>query len=47
MFLWVRLVVEELRYCYSDADLESTATSLPKGLKEAYEVHLADLIIAN
>ncbi|TVY65596.1 Vegetative incompatibility protein HET-E-1 [Lachnellula suecica] len=36
MFLWVRLVVEELRYCYSDADLENAATSLPKGLQKAY-----------
>jgi hypothetical protein len=35
MFLWVRLVVEELKYCYSDAALEETATSLPKGLKAA------------
>jgi hypothetical protein len=35
MFLWVRLVVEELRHCYSDLDLEETVTSLPRGLKEA------------
>ena len=35
MFLWVRLVVDELKYCYSDAALEETATSLPKGLKAA------------
>ncbi|KAM3064939.1 hypothetical protein ACMFMF_011556 [Clarireedia jacksonii] len=36
MFLWVRLVVDELKYCYSDAALEETTTSLPKGLKAAY-----------
>jgi hypothetical protein len=35
MFLWVRLVVEELQYCYSDANLEETATALPRGLDEA------------
>jgi len=35
MFLWVRLVLNELKYCYSDAALEETATSLPKGLKAA------------
>jgi hypothetical protein len=35
MFLWVRLVVDELKYCYSDAALEETATRLPKGLKVA------------
>jgi hypothetical protein len=35
MFLWVRLVLHELKYCYSDAALEETATSLPKGLKAA------------
>jgi hypothetical protein len=35
MFLWVRLVIEELGYCYSDAALEERALSLPKGLKEA------------
>lgn len=35
MFLWVRLVMDELKYCYSDAALEETATSLPKGLKAA------------
>ena len=37
MFLWVRLVVDELKYCYSDVTLEETARSLPKGLKAAYE----------
>ncbi|TVY89373.1 Vegetative incompatibility protein HET-E-1 [Lachnellula willkommii] len=36
MFLWVRLVVAELRYCFCDADLETTATSLPRGLQKAY-----------
>lgn len=36
MFLWVRLVIGELKYCYSDATLEQTATSLPKGLEAAY-----------
>jgi hypothetical protein len=35
MFLWVRLVVDELRQCYSDADLEERSTSLPKGLEQA------------
>ncbi|PQE30167.1 hypothetical protein CJF32_00003620 [Rutstroemia sp. NJR-2017a WRK4] len=36
MFLWVRLVVHELKYCYSDVSLEETATRLPNGLKAAY-----------
>lgn len=36
MFLWVRLVVEELRQCYNDTDLEEKAMSLPKGLEQAY-----------
>jgi len=36
MFLWVRLVVEELKNCFSDWELESQANSLPKGLDEAY-----------
>lgn len=36
MFLWVKLVVDELRYCYNDTALEETAISLPKGLKAAY-----------
>ncbi|RFU24008.1 hypothetical protein B7463_g12335, partial [Scytalidium lignicola] len=36
MFLWVKLVIDELKYCYSDAALEQAATSLPKGLKAAY-----------
>ncbi|PQE25152.1 hypothetical protein CJF31_00006017 [Rutstroemia sp. NJR-2017a BVV2] len=36
MFLWVRLVVHELKKCFSDAALEETATSLPEGLKAAY-----------
>jgi hypothetical protein len=36
MFLWVRLVVEELRNCFSDLDLEEKANSLPKGLDKAY-----------
>jgi hypothetical protein len=35
MFLWVRLVVDELKHCYSDAALEEAATNLPKGLKAA------------
>jgi hypothetical protein len=35
MFLWVRLVIDELRSCYSDWDLEATANSLPRGLKAA------------
>lgn len=35
MFLWARLVIDELKYCYSDAALEETAISLPKGLKAA------------
>ncbi|KAI9640653.1 hypothetical protein NHQ30_010957 [Ciborinia camelliae] len=36
MFLWVRLVVGELKYCYNDADLMQTAKGLPKGLESAY-----------
>jgi hypothetical protein len=36
MFLWVRLVAEELRQCYNDADLLEGAKSLPKGLEKAY-----------
>ena len=35
MFLWVRLIVEELQYCYSDVALEERVLSLPKGLHEA------------
>lgn len=35
MFLWVRLVAHELKYCYSDTALEETATRLPQGLKAA------------
>ncbi|TVY35124.1 Vegetative incompatibility protein [Lachnellula occidentalis] len=37
-------VMAELRYCFSDADLEKTATSLPKGLQKAYG-RLLDRII--
>ncbi|PVH71621.1 hypothetical protein DL98DRAFT_363413, partial [Cadophora sp. DSE1049] len=37
MFLWVHLVVEGLRSCFSDWDLERNAKSLPKGLEAAYE----------
>ncbi|CCD50121.1 similar to NACHT domain protein [Botrytis cinerea T4] len=36
MFLWVRLVLGELKFCYSDEALEKTVMSLPKGLKAAY-----------
>ncbi|KAH9219296.1 hypothetical protein DL95DRAFT_520678 [Leptodontidium sp. 2 PMI_412] len=36
MFLWVRLVVGELRVCGSDWELEDRAKSLPRGLKKAY-----------
>ncbi|PVH68513.1 hypothetical protein DL98DRAFT_599456 [Cadophora sp. DSE1049] len=36
MFLWVHLVVEELRGCFSDWDLEQSAESFPKGLGAAY-----------
>ncbi|KAH6710613.1 hypothetical protein BKA61DRAFT_612024 [Leptodontidium sp. MPI-SDFR-AT-0119] len=36
MFLWVHLVVEVLRSCYSDWDLEKSSKSLPKGLEAAY-----------
>ena len=36
MFSWVRLVVEELRNCFSDLDLEGKVNRLPKGLDEAY-----------
>ncbi|KAH6692826.1 hypothetical protein BKA61DRAFT_714437, partial [Leptodontidium sp. MPI-SDFR-AT-0119] len=36
MFLWVRLVVDELRTCGSDWELEERAKSLPRGLKKAY-----------
>jgi hypothetical protein len=35
MFLWVRLVIDELGYCYNEADLEPRAISLPRGLHEA------------
>ncbi|KAF7855285.1 uncharacterized protein EAF02_011544 [Botrytis sinoallii] len=36
MFLWARLVLDELKFCYSDGALERTAMGLPKGLKAAY-----------
>lgn len=35
MFLWVKLIIDELQACYSDAQLEETAENLPKGLKAA------------
>lgn len=35
MFLWVRLVIDELKGCGSDSELERTVLSLPKGLKAA------------
>lgn len=38
MFLWVRLVIEELGDIYNDADLEASVQGLPKGLKQAYIV---------
>ncbi|KAK0110163.1 hypothetical protein ONS95_002814 [Cadophora gregata] len=37
MFLWVHLVVEGLKGCYSDWDLERNTRCLPKGLEAAYE----------
>ncbi|KAH7355162.1 hypothetical protein BKA65DRAFT_581895 [Rhexocercosporidium sp. MPI-PUGE-AT-0058] len=36
MFLWVRLVTQELEQCFCGRDLEECAKSLPHGLKEAY-----------
>ncbi|TGO32628.1 hypothetical protein BHYA_0301g00120 [Botrytis hyacinthi] len=36
MFLWVRLVLDELKFCYSDEALERAVMGLPKGLKAAY-----------
>ncbi|KAH6719009.1 hypothetical protein BKA61DRAFT_629792 [Leptodontidium sp. MPI-SDFR-AT-0119] len=36
MFLWVRLVLDELNYCYSDEELESKLEGLPNGLAKAY-----------
>ncbi|EXJ71755.1 uncharacterized protein A1O5_05565 [Cladophialophora psammophila CBS 110553] len=36
MFLWVRLILEELYRCYSLAELRKTAEELPKGIEEAY-----------
>ncbi|KAF7952570.1 uncharacterized protein EAE97_002067 [Botrytis byssoidea] len=36
MFLWVRLVLDELKFCYSDEALERAVMSLPRGLKAAY-----------
>ncbi|KAJ9503773.1 hypothetical protein H2202_000912 [Exophiala xenobiotica] len=36
MFLWVRLILEELYRCYSMAELRKTADELPRGIEEAY-----------
>ncbi|CAG8975822.1 hypothetical protein HYALB_00009402 [Hymenoscyphus albidus] len=36
MFLWTQLVINELKYCYSDAAMEETIQNLPRGLKAAY-----------
>lgn len=33
-------MVEELRQCYNDADLEETAVSLPRGLEQAYVLNV-------
>jgi len=35
MFLWVRLVIDELGYCYNEGELEQRALHLPEGLKKA------------
>jgi hypothetical protein len=35
MFLWVRLILEELYRCYSMAELRKTAEELPKGIEKA------------
>ena len=35
MFLWARLVIDELKCCYNDSTLEKAAISLPRGLKAA------------
>jgi hypothetical protein len=34
MFLWARLVIDELKQCYSEADLEEVATTIPTGLDQ-------------
>ncbi|KIW21374.1 hypothetical protein PV08_01954 [Exophiala spinifera] len=36
MFLWVRLILDELRKCYSMDELRKTVEGLPKGIDEAY-----------
>lgn len=41
MFLWVHLVIEELRSCFSDWDLAECANSLPKGLEAASVVNFS------
>jgi hypothetical protein len=35
MFLWVRLIRDELYRCYSMAELRKTAEELPGGIEEA------------
>jgi hypothetical protein len=35
MFLWVRLVLINLKACYNIGELEEAATSLPDGLDQA------------
>lgn len=35
MFLWVRLILDDLNTCYSLAELRKTAEELPKGIEEA------------
>ena len=36
MFLWIKLIIDELRQCYNDTDLKATTEGLPTGLKKAY-----------
>ena len=36
MFLWVRLILDELYRCYSIEELKQMADELPKGIEEAY-----------
>ena len=35
MFLWVRLILEELNKCWSVREFRDTVKGLPKGLGEA------------
>ena len=36
MFLWLRLVIDELKHCSSDAEMKQVAKNLPSSLAAMY-----------